>query len=430
MGPLATLRIGDERMQQLYDAALSTLVLHSPDEVYPGPFTYKRFWFRDAVFILNVLLSLGGVDRTRRTLRHFAPRQRRDGYFLSQEGEWDSNGEAIWMYERFAALTGEALPTEWLNATAKGARWIMRKRLPADTGRPEAGLLPAGFSAEHLGPNDFYYWDDFWGVAGLHGAARLLQASDPALAQTCSRVAAEFLQTIEQSFPRGAQRRFPGAIPASPNRRMDSGAVGSLVADYPLQLFAAGDARVIKTADYLRDHSSHAGGFFQNMIHSGINPYLTLHLAQVRLRAGDPEAAWALMDTVARLASPTGQWPEAIHPKTGGGCMGDGQHVWAACEWAMMLRNCFVREEGDHLVIGSGLRPDWWRTQGATLGPTLTPFGAVTVRVDPGADSPRLSVQGDWRGERPRLECRVPGFLRQERVAVAAREEFTLTAPP
>ena len=32
-----------------------------------------------------------------------------------------------------------------------------------------------------------------------------------------------------------------------------------------------------------------------------------------------------LMDTVASLASPTGQWPEAIHPRTLGGCMGDGQ---------------------------------------------------------------------------------------------------------
>ena len=39
---------------------------------------------------------------------------------------------------------GEAAPAEWLEAVAKGARWIMRKRLPANTGLPEAGLLPAG----------------------------------------------------------------------------------------------------------------------------------------------------------------------------------------------------------------------------------------------------------------------------------------------
>jgi hypothetical protein len=430
--PLATLRIGDARLQQLYDWAVMNLVLHAPDEVYPGPYTYKRFWFRDAAFILNVLVTLGDADRTRRVLKHFAPRQRRDGYFLSQEGEWDSNGEAIWMFHRFVLLTGERLPEAWLDSVAKGARWIMRKRLPRDSGRPEAGLLPAGFSAEHLGPNDFYYWDDFWGVAGLQCAAELLRERDRKFADHCDAVAAEFLQTIERSFPTGPHRRFPGAIPASPKRRMDSGAVGNLVADYPLQLFAPGDERILRTADYLRDHSSHGGGFFQNMIHSGINAYLTLHLAQVRLRAGEHDVAWDLIDNVVALASPTGQWPEAIHPRTGGGCMGDGQHMWAACELAMMVRNCFVREETGpagaggrgRLIIGSGVRPEWLRNEGAQLGPTLTPFGAVTVSVLPAQDVAMVYVEGEWRGEPPHLDVRLPGYQPQERTATGAREEF------
>jgi hypothetical protein len=458
LAPLTVLRIGDQRLQELYDFAVANLVLHAPDEVYPGPYTYKRFWFRDAAFILNVLITLGGVDRTRRVLRQFTPRQRRDGFFLSQEGEWDSNGEAIWMFHRFSTLTGEVLPDEWLDAIAKGARWIMRKRLPKNTGKPEAGLLPAGFSAEHLGPNDFYYWDDFWGVSGLRCAADLLQTRDAKFAGECNAVADEFFDTIIRSFPHGPQRRFPDAIPASPKRRMDSGAVGNLVADYPLQLFTPGDPRILRTADYLRDHSSYAGGFFQNMIHSGINAYLTLHMAQVRLRAGEHEVAWKLIDNVVALASPTGQWPEAIHPKTGGGCMGDGQHMWAACELAMMVRNCFVREERDRLIIGSGVRPEWWHEDGAMLGPTLTPFGSVSVRIN-GADTgsgrparephevtrgsgsvmavaaPRrggatetlhVLVEGKWRGAAPRIEVAVPGFAPQRRESAGAREEFTL----
>ena len=442
LAPLATLRISDAPLQRLYELAVANLVLHSPDEVYPGPYTYKRFWFRDAAFILNVLLSLGGVDRTRRVLKHFTPRQRRDGYFLSQEGEWDSNGEAIWTMHRFVALTGEALPEPWLDAVAKGAHWIMRKRLPRGTGKPEAGLLPAGFSAEHLGPNDFYYWDDFWGVAGLHCAADLLRERDPKFARECDDAGLEFLQTIEQSFPRGPHRRFPGAIPASPKRRMDSGAVGNLVADYPLQIFPPGDDRMLRTANYLRDHSSFEGGFFQNMIHSGINAYLTLHLAQVRLRAGEHETAWKLIDTVVALASPTGQWPEAIHPKTGGGCMGDGQHMWAACELAMMLRNCFVREEAPRpgagqagrLVVGSGLRPEWWRDSGASFGPTLTPFGAVSVRIEAVSEEEienvRVIVEGKWRGVRPQIDVRLPGFRPQQRTAASGRETFSLSPTP
>ena len=94
------------------------------------------------------------------------------------------------------------------------------------------------------------------------------------------------------------------------------------------------------------------------MTHSGINPYLTLHLAQVLLRAGDPRY-FGLITAVAELASSTGQWPESIHPNTGGGCMGDGQHVWAAAEWVLMIRNCFVREEDEGLILCSGIPQIW-----------------------------------------------------------------------
>lgn len=427
--PLAKLRLAHAPIQRLYDLALANTVLHCPLDPYPGPYTYKRFWFRDAVFILHALLALGDVGRVRRALDRFGPRQRRDGYFLSQEGEWDSNGEALWFYGRFAAFTGEVPPEAWLDAVARGAQWITRKRLPRDSGRREAGLLPAGFSAEHLGPNDYYYWDDFWGVAGLRAAARLLGGREPDLAGACASEADEFLATIERSFPAGPHRRFPGAIPASPHRRMDAGAVGSLAVDYPLQLFAPGDERVLKTVDYLWNHSQFAGGFFQDMIHSGINVYLTLHLAQVRLRAGQPEAVWPLLDNVAGFASPTGQWPEAIHPRTGGGCMGDGQHIWAAAEWLLVVRNLFVREEGDALVLGAGIDPHWLQGGPASFGPTLTPWGPVSLLCELRGRDLFCRVTADWRTAPPQRAFCLPRTTPFVVAAGDARHEFTIPLP-
>jgi hypothetical protein len=169
----------------------------------------------------------------------------------------------------------------------------------------------------------------------------------------------------------------------------------------------------MKTLEYLLAHSSFEGGFFQNMVHSGINPYLTLHLAQVLLRAGDRRVL-DLVDTVGRLATSTGQWPEAIHPHTGGGCMGDGQHSWASAEWALMVRNLFVREENDRLVLGSGLLPRWLeKREPMSFGPTLTPFGPVSLRVEPDApDRFRVVLEADWRGEPPSVEVRIPGYSR------------------
>src|SRR5690606_36768683 len=131
-----------------------------------------------------------------------------------------------------------------------------------------------------------------------------------------------------------------------------------LAAGYPLQLFPPDDRRLADTVAYLMENCFVDGAFFQDMIHSGLNAYLTLHVAQVLLRAGDPRH-FPIMCAVADLASPTGQWPEAVHPHTRGGCMGDGQHAWAAAEWVIMLRNCFLREEGDRLILCAGLPEAW-----------------------------------------------------------------------
>ncbi|MEX2578762.1 MAG: hypothetical protein WD342_06865 [Verrucomicrobiales bacterium] len=405
----ATLEVPDATIQFLYDAAVRTLLLLSADELVPGPYTYRRFWFRDACLMLHPLLALGLAERAGRILATFPSRQNLSGYFLSQEGEWDSNGQVLWIAARFAEVTGRELEPALEKALRKGVRWLARKRLPPGAPAGTAGLLPAGFSAEHLGPNDFYYWDDFWAQGGLRAvAAHWRKSGDSGAADEADELAKAFGRSIEASLAGIPETRAKGAMPAAPGRRMDAGAVGSMVADYPLQLYPPGEPRLLRTTDYLIEQCFHKGGFFQEMIHSGINAYLTLDLAQTLLRAGDPRFA-ALVRSVAALASPTGQWPEAIHPQTLGGCMGDGQHGWAAAEWIMMVRNCFVREEADAVVVGSGILPEWLEDgKRLRFGPTLTAWGAVEVTVE----GTRLTLGTRWRSSPPpRLRIAVPGFF-------------------
>lgn len=401
----------EPQYQFLYDAAVTSLILHSPDDVYPGPYTYKRFWFRDAAFIIHALLCAGLTDRAERALARFPARQTALGYFRSQEGEWDANGEVLWILQRFFALTGRPPAPEWFGPIRRGARWIMRKRLSDDLDAPHAGLLPAGFSAEHLGPNDYYYWDDFWGIAGLRAAAAMLADPDPGHSQEFAQAAVDFAAAVKTSLAGCAQRLGRPAMPASPYRRLDAGAIGSLAFGYPVQLCAADDPRLLDCVEFLLSRCFVKGAFYQDMIHSGLNAYLTLHVAQVLLRAGDPRHL-ELMDAVAALASPTGQWPEAIHPRTGGGCMGDGHHVWAAAEWLLMIRNCFVREEGERLILCAGI-PARWLDQDAPIrfGPAPTAFGAVSISITPyPGNPPRVDWRGDWHRTAPPIEIRLPGF--------------------
>ena len=407
----AQLRIPDERMQFLYDAAVKTILLLSADDLVPGPYTYRRFWFRDACLMLHPLLAIHQANRAERVLSTFADRQTMTGYFQSQKGEWDSNGQVLWIAGRFAEMTGRDLSPALEKALRKGVHWLDRKRLSADSPAGTKGLLPAGFSAEHLGPNDYYYWDDFWAWGGLKAmAAYWRRRNGEESATEAEELADAFADGIHASLDTLPESRARGAIPAAPGRRLDAGAIGSMVADYPLQLYPPGDARMMNTASFLIGTCFHKGGFFQEMIHSGINAYLSLDLAQTLLRAGNPGFA-DIMSKVAALASPTGQWPEAIHPITLGGCMGDGQHGWAAAEWIMMMRNCFVREEADHLVIGSGLLPEWLESGDELFfGPTLTAWGPVCARIANG----QVMVEGEWRGPPPRIDVRVNGYAASE----------------
>jgi len=429
---VCTLQCSDRKYQALYDAAITSLILHSPGDVYPGPSTYKRFWFRDAVYIIHALLCVGLEARAARALSRFPERQTNLGYFRSQEGEWDSNGEVLWILHRYQQLTGKELSADWHKVITRGARWIMRKRLAGTLPAPHAGLLPAGFSAEHLGPNDYYYWDDFWSIAGLHCASDMVRSQDADTAAEFTHAAADFSAAVDRSLASCAQRLGRPGMPASPYRRLDSGAIGSLVSGYPLQQYAADDPRLLDCANYLLNACFIDGAFFQDMIHSGLNAYLTLHVAQVLLRAGDPRYQ-ELMDAVAGLATSTDQWPEAIHPHTRGGCMGDGHHVWAAAEWVLMVRNCFVREEGDRLILCAGIAERWLQ-EGSSVqfGPAPTRFGLVSITLNPlSAASIKVILQTAWHDQEPAIDVRLPGhepvtLERNATSVILTREETTI----
>ena len=205
----ALLQVADERVARLYAAACDTLVLMTPDEVYAGPYTYRRYWYRDTVFIAHGLLSAGLLDRVSRIIAKLALRQNRNGYFHSQEGEWDSNGQVLWLLDRFVELGGDLPSAAYKKLITKGADWIIKKRRRARHGPAWIGLMPAGFSAEHLGPNDHYYWDNYWSIAGLKGAANLMALYGDTTREKRYREEAATFADIVQACVNRAQAKLP-----------------------------------------------------------------------------------------------------------------------------------------------------------------------------------------------------------------------------
>ena len=385
----------DERLQEAVDANRRfMLLLHDGADITPGPSTYHRFWFRDAAYLLGALDRYGFHAQAAEVLASYPSRQRVDGFFLSQPKEWDANGCALWaMAEHWRLTRDRTLLDDVVPSVVKGAHWIERKRKSTRRRSAEVfGLFPAGISAEHLGPFDYFYWDDFWGVAGLRAAAELLAAAgDADAADEIRRAADSFWADVKASLGLVAQRLGTAAVPAGPRRRIDAGAIGSLVACDPLRLLSPDEERTTATLDVIRDRFMLGDAFFQAISHTGLGTYLTMQIAAVELAAGDRRALARLRWLLAS-ATPTWTWPEAIHPRLPGGCMGDGHHGWAAADFLSFVRNILVREV-DHaqptLALCSML-PDEWLGHGLEVHDAPTHVG-------------RLSYAVRWHGDRPAL---------------------------
>jgi hypothetical protein len=422
------LELPDAQLAEAVDANRRfLLLLHDGEDITPGPSTYHRFWFRDAAYMLAALDSYGFHDEARQVLASYPGRQRSDGFFFSQRQEWDANGAALWALAHNWRLSGDrSLVQGMVDPIAQGMQWIERKRHKLDKRHRDddalRGLLPAGVSAEHLGPFDYFYWDDLWSLAGLRaGAAMLRAAGEAGGAADGERFAAGLWADLERSLAVAAKRLGTQAIPAGPRRRIDPALVGSLVACAPLGLLPPDDERIQATVETVRERFMLADGraFFQGISHTGLGTYLTLQIAAVELAAGDRRCldrlAWML-----EVATPTWTWPEAVHPRLAGGCMGDGHHGWAAADFLRFVRDLLVRD-----VVGDGgapalalasVVPDAWLGQGWEVHDAPTAAG-------------RLSYAVRWHGERPALLWELEPHDPERSGLPAAAGPARLTAP-
>lgn len=318
-------------LSSLFFHARSHLItLWDFDSITPGSFTYHHFWIRDAAFMLHALLLVGGEKAVKKILLTFSSYIAWDGRFRSQAGEWDSNGQALWIIGKYVSFTQDTSVLFSLQKKINKMLLWIKKIIEKNN-----GLMPAGFSAEHLGTSDKYLWDTFWTLGGLHEIIPY-QEFFPKIDLTA------LYQYIHSAVENKlhSYNYYPAAI----GRRKDAGMIGSLSPLYPLHLPEYFNKRIIKTLQILQKDYFFHGCFYQENIHSGINPYLSLQTAEAFLHLGDGERALSILHNVLNWKSIAYTFPEAVHPRTKGGCMGDGFHGWAFSEIVVLLKNFFLLE--------------------------------------------------------------------------------------
>jgi hypothetical protein len=183
--------------------------------------------------------------------------------------------------------------------------------------------------------------------------------------------------------------------------------VGSLVGWFPLDCLpnSREEPFARATLDALEAAHFHDGALFVNTGHSGWGTYLNMRVAGCGIRLG-MEGGWRMMRWLLDHASPTYNWPEAIHPHSKGGSAGDGHHGWASAEWLLLVRAMlFDDSRAGLLELTPCLPPEWVETAGRLAverAPTV--FGALSYAVewDAGGGNIRLELSPGWHTP-PRL---------------------------
>ncbi len=351
------------------------LSLQTADTLTPGVYTYRQFWFRDAAYMLHAMIRWNMPEQAKKVILTFPKHQARNGFFKSHEGEWDSNGQAIWSILDYVEHTGDtSILNELYPSIMKGAQWIESKR---KTGYKKK-LMPAGFSAEHLGPADYYFWDNIWSIAGLAAAVKAATLTGKTEdAKKISRELESFQSDLLEAS--ASMRNQLNLLTAGPQRPIDPGMIGSILPIYPLDLHIFPAEQIENTVRTIRKNFFLKNLFFHPIIHSGYNIYLTLQMAHCLFRMGDISDSRRILKSVLSVRSELWTYPEAIHPGTGGGAMGDGFHGWAFSELLNLLREYVISRENDTIHIFRGLKKRELLNAPLEFGPF--PLEGVAFRI-------------------------------------------------
>ena len=380
------LQLPDTRLQSAVDANRAFLLLfHTGDGIAPAPWNSRAVPFREAAPMLVALDRFGFHTEAAEVLR--ARPWRAPGRDSGRLSHWEAHAAALWAIAQHHRLTGDvALLGELIPAVREGVRLLIGHHVVAE--------LP--------------YEQGFWCVRGLVDGAWLLRlAGDGPAADEAEGAAGLLREAMTASLESVAARLGRVAMPAGPRRGLDAGMIGSLVACAPLGLLPPDDPWVTGTLDALRERFCLGDAFYEAIVHRGLSPALTFRMAACELEGGD-QRAWRRLRRMLDSASSTLTWPEALHPRLGGGCAGEGHHGGAVAGFLNFVRQAVVRETPAGALALVTIFPPEWAGQPLEIHDAPTEHGRISYALRWHGDRPALL----WQCERDGVPLSVPGLDR------------------
>ena len=360
-----------------------------------SPLQYRDLYLRDGVRVVRALALLGRLDLSGSALRTLYQFQWPSGPFLSQRGQLDGTGQALWGLRQFAELGGEPrVVASLLDAAVRGGRWIgVQRAASAQRGGPAAGLLPYSDPRDNELARGHLLGTDGWGIAGLRSLVAVLRAAGKsAQADSFEHEARAYEGVLRDVWARETRRQGRPLPPVLEGGGRDW---GNLSAAYPCGVYEFDEAPVRALEQFLRART-YVDGLPTIGSRDSLHHYLGFDLTQAALRRGDRRQVEADLHAFIDHAQPDGSGFELA---ARGGGFGDNlpPHGTFAAMFVDLARSCLAYERGDSLVLLAGLPegtagPGW--SGRARLHRAPTRFGPLDLDLVPedGGTAFRLEV--------------------------------------
>lgn len=390
----AKVEVPEKKVLDTYRASLIyQFIGRDREDVHAGEGFYDSLFLRDGSYQVWSLELAGYLAEARQSLEFFLPNQTPEGQFVTQAGQLDAHGYALWALAEHYWLTRDR---DWLQAVypqvRRAVEWLERHRLKEG---PYRGLLPAAAAdGENLwaGQNHIVGYD-FWNLRGLLCAVELARAlGHSEEAERWSREAEDYRAAIDAGLKQAGTLWIP------PSFEGEGTHWGNLECLFPTPLFPPDDPRVAATLEEVRRRFG--GGFVEGTIRwspasmTAIHPYMSQFATNSELVRGRSSEALEGFYAFLLHTTATHGFPEGVFYRTRTAWGDTVPHLWAAALYVITLRNLLLREFQEELHLSSAVPPHWL-APGKTIRMLNAPtrFGKVSATWHGESDSVSLDLE-------------------------------------
>lgn len=366
----ARLHLGDSRVESAVDDALLVLMgctERRDSALVPlgNPFQYRDTWIRDVARQVSALAQWGAVRRARELADGLLSFQSDAGTFLSQPGQLDGTGEALWaMGEAYGRGPSARAPGRLLDAVVSARRGVERDRAGVARYAPEfRGLMPPANPRDNELVHGYLFGTDAWTHAGLRSAVELLRAADRAeSADSVERTASELREAVRRRLAHEAFEEPPACWTA------EARDWGNLAAAFPTGVLDARDPRMIRLFSRLRTNPD-AVGLASYGSADSLHAYLGADLVIDALVADRPDLWRSAFEQLLRWRTGTGGAPEIFSLRARSFGANLPPHATSAAALLTTIRQALVCDAlGDTLRLTEGTLPQWWDGEASLTG--------------------------------------------------------------